>query len=305
VDLLLHLRGFVAVADELSVSRAAELLAVDQPLLSRRIRALEAHLDTQLVDRSRRQIALTEAGTALVPRARSLLDQAAHLVDDVAVGTSCRFGLTVPRSIEPAALARLVRLLRDQRVDAVVSSEDDHAGAPESGWWVERTAEQAADWTVDLGVVSNGQHAIGDRGSLWLGELRPRRGRPARELLITEDDDPSLVDTVRQIADRSGMSPRLVRRTTSEIAYAELLADRAMIITSRRTADRDKLAWTRLADPGMQRWFRLIERAPIPESLVAGELRDRVLTMLGIVLGAELPPNSRDDHARQDHWGRP
>ncbi len=34
VDLLLHLRGFVAVADQLSVSRAAEEIGVDQPLLA-------------------------------------------------------------------------------------------------------------------------------------------------------------------------------------------------------------------------------------------------------------------------------
>lgn len=79
---LRHLRYFVAVCDEMNFSRAATRLAVAQPALSRQIGHLEHHLGVPLFDRSRSQIKLTAAGSALLPRARKLLQT---LVDDVEV----------------------------------------------------------------------------------------------------------------------------------------------------------------------------------------------------------------------------
>src|ERR1700754_1376514 len=70
------LRYFVAVAEELSFSRAAsERLFISQPAVSKQIRALEANLDVTLFDRDRRSIALTAAGAALLPRARALIEE--------------------------------------------------------------------------------------------------------------------------------------------------------------------------------------------------------------------------------------
>lgn len=69
------LRWFLAVADELSFTRAAGGLFVTQPALSKRIRALEAGLRTALFHRGHRVIALTAAGSALVPRARRIVEE--------------------------------------------------------------------------------------------------------------------------------------------------------------------------------------------------------------------------------------
>lgn len=67
------LRHFVAVAEELHFSRAAERLFIAQQALSRDIRRLEDRVGTPLLRRSTRAVELTDAGGRLLPRAREIL----------------------------------------------------------------------------------------------------------------------------------------------------------------------------------------------------------------------------------------
>jgi DNA-binding transcriptional LysR family regulator len=71
---LRELRYFVAVAEHLHFTLAAEALYVSQPALSKQIRALEAQLRTPLFARNRRTVQLTPDGEALLPHARSVLE---------------------------------------------------------------------------------------------------------------------------------------------------------------------------------------------------------------------------------------
>jgi DNA-binding transcriptional LysR family regulator len=79
---LRHLEYFVAVAEELSFTRASRRLHVVQSGVSRTIQGLERDLGAALFERDRRRVALTDAGTALLPEARATL-AAAQAARDV------------------------------------------------------------------------------------------------------------------------------------------------------------------------------------------------------------------------------
>ncbi|MCQ4159466.1 LysR family transcriptional regulator [Roseomonas sp. GC11] len=70
---LRHLRYFVAVAEEGHMTRAAQRLGLQQPPLSQQIRALEEAVGARLFHRRPRGVTLTEAGAALLERARPIL----------------------------------------------------------------------------------------------------------------------------------------------------------------------------------------------------------------------------------------
>jgi len=72
---LRHLQYFVAVAEELSFTRAARRLGIKQPPLSRQIRQLEKELGTPLLRRLTRGLELTDAGKLMLEEARVILHQ--------------------------------------------------------------------------------------------------------------------------------------------------------------------------------------------------------------------------------------
>ncbi len=74
---------FVAVAEELNITRAAERLNMSQPPLSSQIKALEQELDTLLFIRGKRHLKLTESGKLLYRHAKELLSLADKTVDEV------------------------------------------------------------------------------------------------------------------------------------------------------------------------------------------------------------------------------
>lgn len=72
---LKQLKALVTVAEVGSVTRAAELLHLVQPAVTRQIRALEDELGVALFERTRQGMRPTEAGTVMVERARRALDE--------------------------------------------------------------------------------------------------------------------------------------------------------------------------------------------------------------------------------------
>jgi len=78
---LRHLRYFIAVAEEGHITRAAERLGMQQPPLSRQIKAIEGEMDVQLFRRKARGVELTDAGRAFLDDARAMLAHLDHAFD--------------------------------------------------------------------------------------------------------------------------------------------------------------------------------------------------------------------------------
>src|SRR5918999_2200948 len=186
-----HLRSFVAVGEELNISRAAERLHIAQPAVSEQIRKLERDLDVQLLDRTRRRIALTDAGAVFLDEARRVLEQA-QMARMAARGAQegalsrLRIGYApaslpaiVPRALQRLASGmpslatsmhegearELIDAVRAERLDAAIVS----LPAPSAGLRVTALGEQRA--VVALPVRH--RHAV--RGQLSLAQLAPER----------------------------------------------------------------------------------------------------------------------------------
>jgi len=135
-----ELRGLqclVTLAEELNFSRAAERLHVAQPALSQQIRALEERVGTQLIDRTRRPLRLTEAGQYLATEARQILGALADAtLATLEIGAGRRgwlaigFTRSAMYSILPVALKafhyaypqvelKLFEMLTDEQTDAL------------------------------------------------------------------------------------------------------------------------------------------------------------------------------------------
>lgn len=112
---LVHLRSFVAVAEELHFGRAAARLQITQPPLSRQIGLLEHQLGARLFERSNRRVELTPAGRAFLPEARQLLrlaESAMLSVRRAELGEAGRLAISFTASAGYDFLPTILRLLR-------------------------------------------------------------------------------------------------------------------------------------------------------------------------------------------------
>ncbi|MDO8276017.1 MAG: LysR family transcriptional regulator, partial [Serpentinimonas sp.] len=167
---LVQLRHFIALAELGSYARASKALFLTQPALTRSIQALEAELAQPLFDRVGRRIELTAMGLQLLPRAKSLTQEAdtlktlgkrmqAGVTGHVRVGLSSGPGavLSVPMLLHIAQhhpqlhfeVSRgntdlLIHALRERRVDAAVV--DIRALRPATDLCISLQVEMAASF---------------------------------------------------------------------------------------------------------------------------------------------------------------
>jgi LysR family nitrogen assimilation transcriptional regulator len=146
---LKQLNYFVHVADASSFSKAAQLLSVAQPALSRQIRALEVELRQTLFLRNGRGVTLTPPGARLLAHARGILQQVEHVraeLDESRTAPVGRVALGGPPSVGRVLSGPLVAEFRTRFPRADISIAE--------GLTV-HILEWLALGRVDVGIVYN------------------------------------------------------------------------------------------------------------------------------------------------------
>jgi DNA-binding transcriptional LysR family regulator len=121
---LRHLRYFVAIAEELHFSRAAERLHITQPVLSQQIASLEAKLGFPLLRRSKRHVELTQAGAFFLEEARQILqkaERAVQLAERTARGELGQLTIGYTTSALHRVLVKVIPTFRSQYPDVLLN----------------------------------------------------------------------------------------------------------------------------------------------------------------------------------------
>lgn len=126
------LETFLAVAEQRSFSRAAELLHLTQPAVTKRIKRLEATLATLLFDRIGRRVELTQGGRLLLPRAGALLAEIAdtrRLLENLSDQVSGSLHLATSHHVGLHRLAPVLKTFSDRygEVQLDIRFEDSEA----------------------------------------------------------------------------------------------------------------------------------------------------------------------------------
>lgn len=128
---LRQLRAFVAVAEELNFTRAAERLYLGQQAVSKSVAQLERELGVALLERTTHEVDLTLAGRALLESGRDALvaaDAAFERARTVGRGLAGTVRVGVTPAIEPTARAEVIRLLRAEAPEVSVSVHEIRPG---------------------------------------------------------------------------------------------------------------------------------------------------------------------------------
>ena len=123
------LRAFLETADRGALSRAARVLGISQPSLSQQIQRLERHLGAAVFLRHGRGVTLTEAGEALYPRARRLLEELRAAEDSVRRGRRAGAALTIGAipTVAPYVLPDALKRVRARDASRRLSIVEDYS----------------------------------------------------------------------------------------------------------------------------------------------------------------------------------
>lgn len=218
-----QLRYFVAAAEAGSVSRAALRCHVAQPSLSQQLRRLEETLGAELFDRQARGVVLTDAGRALLPRARRILaeihDAETNLERDVDEGRGMLTVGAIPTMapyLMPPALGRLRKelpacelVLREDFTDSLIEALlDNQLDCAITSVPIDHELLRADEiGREELVVVVPEAMQVGDGSSISLAELRDQP-------LIRLEEMHCLSQQVEQFCTARRLATHIVCRTT-------------------------------------------------------------------------------------------
>jgi DNA-binding transcriptional LysR family regulator len=253
-----QLRVFVAVAEELSFTGAAQRLQMSQQPVSATVRRLERQLGVRLFDRTTRHVSLTAAGRAALPSARAAVEAADRFVRvadahrDGSAGV-LRLGLSpgVHYRAQPlvqAFHARRPRIRVEVReastgalVEQVAVGELDVA----LGFCVPHRADVRVKHLLDERVVvaAKANHWLAGRESISLAALAPEPFA-----FVDEADAAGYNEAVRAICLTAGFVPRPSPASIGPMAWETAVAVHGCVGLTTRMASLSSLPGVVLVD---------------------------------------------------------
>lgn len=258
VDLAAGLRAFVAVAERRSFTRGAELCAVPQPVISRRLAGLERQLGVPLLTRTSRSVELTEVGARMLPYAREVVARLER-IESLARQQTAELVIALPGGVDPRTLAairrgldrrptRFVEQSPPQRAAMVSSADADLALLPE--------AVDHADLTIPLGAGTADPTGVEFRLERLRRGVR-QRNLPAAVLQLDEEDDtPAVRDPLLRAAYAHGLRSDQVQVGLPRTEILTRVYERGdCLICSQREATRHGLFWQPIAGLELARGY--------------------------------------------------
>jgi len=233
---LRHLRYFVAVAEALSFTKAAQKLRLAQPSLTRQVRNLEAEIGVRLLDRSNNSVGLTDAGRLFLFDSQKLLAMCAETVaavqrmnrgetSDLNIGyvANIHYGLLPAtlgafRKLCPEVALNLFDITRSEQFQALDSRKIDlgFVGLPAAASGHDLLSECVAHDMVLLALPT--LHPLAKKAKVKLAELASQffigmsaKNHPGeREWLIGTCQDAGFAGKILQEADSEATAIKFV-----------------------------------------------------------------------------------------------
>jgi DNA-binding transcriptional LysR family regulator len=214
-----QLRAFAAVVDTGSFSEAARLTGVSQPAVTMQIKSLETEVGATLLDRRYRGVSLTEAGDALLPHARRILEDLARARDDIeALSDTLTGRLVIATSttpgdyVVPKVLGEFLRANPQVQVEVTVQDtaetivmvEDGTADLGVCGSKPSSRVESEEIGSDRLVVICPPEHPLATRASVPVAEL-------ADADWVGREPGSGTASVVREVLAQNGIDPDRLR----------------------------------------------------------------------------------------------
>ena len=283
-----RLYSFVKIVDAGSISRAADILHIAQPALSQQLSLLESQFGQQLLIRSKRGVALTEAGRALYQHAQLILRQveqaqAAVSVSGRAPAGSVSVGLA-PYSTGAALALPLLRAVRERYPDIVLHINENFGGVISEAIM---TGRMDMAFIYDAGPIRGVQFEPMRTEDLYLvaGPGEAPADPNTAEVDVAELADvglllPSRIHTIRQVVDaafaRGGGAPKVIGEIESVLTLVSAVSAGvgATVLpwsAARAILDTRTLVVRRIANPAIEVNLSLCtsDHQPLSEAALA------------------------------------
>ncbi len=301
---LKQLEYFVQVAELGSFTRAASVLRIAQPALSRQVRSLEVELRQPLFERNGRGVTLTAAGTRLLAHGRGILQQVERARQDLEDQRGAATGLLsigLPPSISRTLTAPLVEAFRARFPRATVSVVEG-LSTYTLEWLVQGRIDCAVVYNATPSAAIELQPVLQERLHLVSarGTARSMVGRPVGLQQVAERDlvIPSRPHAIRMQLEtamaQAGCKPRVVLEVESVPAMLDLVQRHALAAVLSLQAVRGHAQ----AEGLLARPVRLPAGEPLATTLYlatsAQRPRGPLLEQAAVLLAAELQRALRD-----------